>query len=72
MKLHEVAKHICMIGKVTIIGQTDYTVKMSPQASQLYSQNIFNFLNLICKKAKEFAIKIEEPIVRQMTVCSAG
>ncbi|GAB1226321.1 hypothetical protein ENUP19_0284G0054 [Entamoeba nuttalli] len=58
--------------RITIIGQTDYTVKMSPQASQLYSQNIFNFLNLICKKANDFTIKLEEPIVRQMVVCSAG
>ncbi|EMS14228.1 nicotinamide nucleotide transhydrogenase, partial [Entamoeba histolytica HM-3:IMSS] len=58
--------------RITIIGQTDYTVKMSPQASQLYSQNIFNFLNLICKKASDFTIKLEEPIVRQMVVCSAG
>ncbi|KAL7711956.1 proton-translocating NAD(P)(+) transhydrogenase [Entamoeba marina] len=58
--------------KVHIIGETDYTVKMAPQASQLYSQNIFNFLNLVCKKAKEFGSKLDDPIVRQMTVSSNG
>jgi len=58
--------------KVIIIGETDYTVKMAPQASSFYSQNIFNFLNLICKAAKDFTLKLEEPIVRQMTICSGG
>jgi len=58
--------------KVTIIGDTDYTVKMAPQASSFYSQNIFNFLNLICKKAADYKLKLEEPIVRQMTICNHG
>ncbi|ELP88204.1 NADP transhydrogenase subunit alpha, putative [Entamoeba invadens IP1] len=58
--------------KVTVIGQVDFTVRMAPQASQLYAQNIFNFMNHVCKKATEFVIKSDDVIQRQMTVCSSG
>lgn len=58
---------------VTIIGNTDLIARMAPQGSQLYSQNIINLLDmLVDKKEKVFKVRLEEEVVRAMTVCYNG
>ena len=58
---------------VTIIGDTDLIARMGPQASQLYSKNIINLLDmLVDKKAKTFNVNVEDEVIRQMCVCKDG
>ena len=56
---------------VWIIGDTDLISRMSTQASSLYSQNIFNLVDMLGKKAEEFSIRVEDETVRQMVICKA-
>lgn len=58
---------------VTIIGDTDLIARMGPQASQLYSKNIINLLDmLVDKKEKVFNVNVEDEVIRQMCVCKDG
>jgi NAD(P) transhydrogenase alpha subunit len=54
---------------VWIIGDTDLTSRMSTQASSLYSQNIFNLIDMLGKKASEFQINLDDETIRQFVLC---
>lgn len=70
-ELCEPGKTICHKG-VWIIGNTDLVSRMSTQASSLYSQNIFNLIDMLGKKASDFSIKKEDETIRQFVVCEKG
>eukprot|EP00727_Mastigamoeba_balamuthi_P012721 m51a1_g8071 putative pyridine nucleotide transhydrogenase (1037) ;mRNA; r:169745-174007 len=56
---------------VTIIGETDFVSRMGPQASQLYSQNMLNLLDMLNDHGK-FVVNTKEQVVEQMTCCKDG
>jgi NAD(P) transhydrogenase alpha subunit len=57
--------------RVTIIGTTDLISRMSWQASSMYSNNMANLLDLLCRpdkdEKKKFLIEMEDPVIRGMT-----
>ena len=57
--------------RVTIIGETNLLSQMAWQASSMYSNNMNNLLNLLCKEKndqpKSFNIDLEDQIIRGMT-----
>jgi len=57
---------------VTIVGNTDLVARMAPQASQLYSQNIVNLLDMLVTKEKVFNVNTDDEVIRQMCICKAG
>mgnify|MGYP001811003661 CR=1 FL=1 len=70
---------MCRVGEtysyngVTIVGNTDLVARMAPQASQLYSQNIVNLLDMMVdQKEKKFLVNEGDEVIRQMLVCKAG
>lgn len=52
--------------RVTIIGTTGLTSRMSWQASSMYAENMASLLSLLCKDQK-FVIDMEDPVIRGMT-----
>jgi len=62
--------------RVTIIGETNLLSRMAWQASSMYSNNMLNLLNLLCKekegKSRQFSIDLEDQIVRGMTCVYNG
>lgn len=62
--------------RVTIIGETNLLSSMAWQASSMYSNNMCNLLNLLCKeeegKPKAFKIDLDDQIVRGMTCVFNG
>jgi len=58
--------------RVTIVGETDLVSKMAPQASQLWAQNVNNLLAIMCKKAEDFKVNLEDEVVRHMCVTHKG
>lgn len=63
-------------GRVTIVGETNLLSRMAWQASSMYSNNMLNLLNLLCKEKEgqpqEFNIDLEDQIVRGMTCVHNG
>lgn len=58
---------------VTIVGYTDLAGRMPAQASQLFGQNLVNFLKLVTpEKNGEIELDFDDEIVRSMTVAHAG
>lgn len=53
--------------RVTIVAYDNLSSRMSWQASSMYANNMANLLDLLCKEHK-FAIDMEDPVVRGMTV----
>ncbi|QJC35568.1 Re/Si-specific NAD(P)(+) transhydrogenase subunit alpha [Enterobacteriaceae endosymbiont of Donacia sparganii] len=54
---------------IKIIGFTNLTSKLAPQASQLYSTNIVNLINLLSKNNfGKIYINLKDEIVRNMTI----
>ncbi len=62
--------------RVTIIGETNLLSRMAWQASSMYSNNMLNLLNLLCKdkegQPKAFNIDLKDQIVRGMTCVYNG
>ena len=62
--------------RVTIIGETNLLSQMAWQASSMYSNNMSNLLNLMCKEKngqpKSFKIDLEDQIIRGMTCVHNG
>jgi NAD(P) transhydrogenase alpha subunit len=61
--------------RVTIIGETNLLSKMAWQASSMYSNNMFNLLELLCKEKngkRQFTIDLEDQIIRGMTCVYDG
>jgi len=67
--------------RVTIVGYTDLVSRMAWQASSMYSNNISNLLELLCKdvtdesgeeKKKMFAIDMDDQVIRGMTLVHNG
>ena len=52
--------------RVTIIGTSDLTSRMSWQASSMYANNMANLLSLLCEQHK-FVIDMKDPVIRGMT-----
>ncbi|MBW3085700.1 NAD(P) transhydrogenase subunit alpha [Austwickia sp. TVS 96-490-7B] len=58
---------------VTIIGYTDLAGRLPTQASQLYGQNMVNFLKLATPgKDGELALDLDDVVVRGMTIVKDG
>ena len=63
--------------RVTIIGASDLVSRMSWQASSMYSNNMFNLLELLCPTAKEgeqrgLVLDMNDPIIQGMTCVKEG
>jgi len=59
--------------RVHIVGTVNLLLKMVPQASFFYAQNMLNLLNFICKSAAEFRIDTStNEVMRQMVVTENG
>lgn len=64
--------------RVTIIGITDMNSRMAWQASNMYSNNMFNLLELLCPKPqnkedqRKMFINMEDPVIRGMTCVHEG
>eukprot|EP00579_Thalassiosira_antarctica_P032449 CAMPEP_0201994200 /NCGR_PEP_ID=MMETSP0905-20130828/2119_1 /ASSEMBLY_ACC=CAM_ASM_000554 /TAXON_ID=420261 /ORGANISM="Thalassiosira antarctica, Strain CCMP982" /LENGTH=1061 /DNA_ID=CAMNT_0048549131 /DNA_START=463 /DNA_END=3645 /DNA_ORIENTATION=- len=52
--------------RVTIIGTSGLTSRMSWQASSMYANNMANLLSLLCQQHK-FVIDMKDPVIRGMT-----
>ncbi len=59
------------INRVQIIGTTNLTSEVANHASQLYSKNITNFLNLILKDGK-ININMEDEVIEKTMICRDG
>ena len=57
--------------RVTIVGATDLTSRMSWQSSSMFVENMASLLSLLCKDHK-FAIDMEDPVIRGMTCVYNG
>ncbi len=58
---------------VTILGYTDLPGRLPTQASQLFGTNLVNLLKLVtAAKDGEFALDLEDPVQRGMTVVREG
>ena len=58
---------------VTILGYTDLPGRLPTQASQLFGTNLVNLLKLVtAAKDGEFALDLEDPVQRGMTVVRDG
>ena len=58
---------------VKIVGYTDYASRLPGQASQLYSNNLFNLMKLLCKeKNGEVELDFEDEVIRGMTIVKDG
>ena len=56
-------------GGVKIMGETNILNKLPVSASNLYSKNIFNFVNnLYSKEEKNFNINLEDEIIEKTMV----
>jgi NAD(P) transhydrogenase len=55
---------------VTVIGNTDFVSRMGPQASQLYSTNMYTLINdMLLDKQGKFTVNLADQVVQAMT-CS--
>lgn len=60
-------------GGVTIIGETDLAGRLPAQSSQLYGQNVVNYLSLLTpEKNGEPNLHFDDEIIRGVTVCHGG
>lgn len=57
---------------VTVIGYTDFPSRLPTQSSTLYSNNITKFLLSISKKDGNFAINLDDEVVRGSIVTQRG
>ena len=64
---------IVIANGVTIIGYTDLAGRLPTQASQLYGQNMVNFLKLATpEKDGQLVLDVEDVVVRGMSVVHDG
>ncbi|WP_054952197.1 Re/Si-specific NAD(P)(+) transhydrogenase subunit alpha [Flaviflexus massiliensis] len=72
-ELTEPGRTIVTENGVTIIGIEDLAARLPAQASQLYAQNIVNYLKLLTpEKDGRAKIDFEDVIIRTVTVADAG
>ena len=58
---------------MTILGPVNLASAMAPQASQLYSRNVLNFLlHLLDKEKKKIAVDRNDEIVRSCLIAHDG
>lgn len=69
--VHTVPGEVVVHQGVTIVGWTDFTSRMAKTASQLYGNNLSNFL-VELGGAKNFKIDLEDDVVRGMIVAHQG
>ena len=63
----------CYDDRVTIIGRTDLVSSMAWQASSMYSNNMYNLVELLYPKRRQsFLIDMEDPVIRGMTTVLDG
>lgn len=68
-ELTEINKIITTNNNIKILGFTNLPSKLAPQASQLYSTNIINLINLLSKNnLGKISINLEDEIIRNMTI----
>ncbi|QJC38016.1 Re/Si-specific NAD(P)(+) transhydrogenase subunit alpha [Enterobacteriaceae endosymbiont of Donacia marginata] len=68
-ELTEINKIITTNNNIKILGCTNLPSKLAPQASQLYSTNIINLMNLLSKNnLGKISINLEDEIIRNMTI----
>lgn len=72
-ELTEPGRTIVTENGVTIIGIEDLAARLPAQSSQLYAQNIVNYLKLLTpEKDGRAAINFDDVIIRTVTVADAG
>lgn len=72
-ELTEPGRTIVTDNGVTIIGIEDLAARLPAQSSQLYAQNIVNYLKLLTpEKNGKAAINFDDVIIRAVTVADAG
>jgi NAD(P) transhydrogenase subunit alpha len=57
---------------VTIIGYTDLPSRMARQASELYATTVYNLVEDLCLKTKEFSIDVDDEVQRGALVLLDG
>lgn len=63
----------CYDDRVTIIGRSDLISSMAWQASSMYSNNMYNLVQLLYpQKSQTFLIDIKDPVIRGMTTVLDG
>ncbi|QJC33979.1 Re/Si-specific NAD(P)(+) transhydrogenase subunit alpha [Enterobacteriaceae endosymbiont of Donacia cinerea] len=68
-ELTKINKMITTDNNIKILGFTNLTNKLAPQASQLYSTNIVNLMNLLSKNnLGKINIDLKDEIIRNMTI----
>ena len=71
--LSEPERTVVTEGGVTILGPTNLPASMATQASQLYGQNLVNFLKLATpKRDGKLSLDLDDAIVRGVTVAADG
>jgi len=59
--------------RIYVVGTLNLLLKMVPQASQFYSQNIMNLLNYVSKKASDFKVETgSNEVMKQMVATENG
>ncbi|QJC37202.1 Re/Si-specific NAD(P)(+) transhydrogenase subunit alpha [Enterobacteriaceae endosymbiont of Donacia thalassina] len=69
-ELTKINKIITTENNIKILGLTNLPSKLAPQASQLYSTNIINLINLLSNKnnSGKIFINLKDEIIRNMTI----
>jgi NAD(P) transhydrogenase len=63
----------CYDDRVTIIGRTDLVSSMAWQASSMYSNNMYNLVQLLYPKTRQtLVIDMKDPVIRGMTTVLDG
>jgi NAD(P) transhydrogenase subunit alpha len=56
---------VLTLGNVTIIGYTDFAVRVANDSSQLFARNVFNFVSLMIKNGK---IDLTDEIIQAVLI----
>ncbi|MBO6102832.1 MAG: hypothetical protein J6P03_06225, partial [Opitutales bacterium] len=57
---------------VKFIGDTSFESDVSGSASQMFSANVYNFIEHFTDKEKGFTLNLEDPILKGCVITSGG